>query len=87
VNLGHRRLTGLGLDEGQGGGVHAVTQAGGTRAVVEDVAEMGVALGTLHLIANHTEADIAIGLDVLLGDRLPEAGPAGARVELRSGAE
>ena len=72
----------LRLDEGQRGRVHAIAQAGRTRAVVEDVAEMGVALGASHLVARHPQAGVAVSLDVLLGDGLPEARPAGAGVEL-----
>src|ERR1700722_4013049 len=48
---------------------------------------MGVALAALDFCARHSHGFIA-GLDhVLLGDGLPEAGPAGARLELGFGAE
>src|SRR5215472_11127216 len=83
---GDRRYV-LGLHELQRGRVHAVTQAGRAWAVVEDVAEMGVTLGALHLVAYHAQADVAAGLDVLFGDRLPEAGPAGAGIKFRRRAE
>src|SRR5208337_1451914 len=67
--------------------VHAVAQAGGLGAVVEDVAQVRVALGAQHFVAGHTDAAVGLVLHVLLGDRLPEAGPAGAGVELGRRAE
>src|SRR5271169_2564125 len=70
--------TPLALDEQQRCRVHAVAQAGRLGAVVEDVAEVGVALGALDLVAGHAQAAVGVLLHVLLRDGLPEAGPAGA---------
>src|SRR5690349_18681157 len=57
------------------------------RAVVEDVAEVGVAGFADDLGAAHEEAVVGPQLDVLEVRRLGEAGPAGARVELGVGGE
>ena len=57
------------------------------RAVVEDVAEVGVAVLADDLGAAHEEAVVGAQLDVLEVGRLGEAGPAGAGVELGVGGE
>jgi hypothetical protein len=75
------------LDELQGSGIHAVAQAGGLRAVREDVAEMGVALAAEHFGAFHAKAAVGLLDDVLFGDGSPEAWPAGAGLKLGVGAE
>src|SRR5258708_263887 len=49
--------------------------------------QMGIALAALHFGARHAETAVGILGDVLLGDGSPEAGPAGARLELGIGAE
>src|SRR5947207_1319341 len=67
--------------------VHAVAQSGGTRAVVENVPQMAIAAGAEHLVARHPQRVVSGDGDVLFGDRLPEAGPAGAGLEFRFGVE
>ena len=52
------------------------------RAVGKDVAEVAVAARAQDLDAHHAVAAIRLGRDVLVGDRLEEARPAGARIEL-----
>src|SRR4051794_2302714 len=54
---------------------------GGRRAVVEDVAQVAAAGRAMHLGPLHAEAVIARRLDAA-GDRLVEARPAGAALEL-----
>src|SRR5690348_8456833 len=71
------------LLQGEGAAVDAVALAafvGG--AVVEDVAEVGVAVLADDLGAAHEEAVVRPQFDVLEVGRLGEAGPAGAGVEL-----
>jgi hypothetical protein len=76
-------LTLLGfLLEIQGRGVDAITQAGRRRPVVGDVAEMGAAATATDLRADHSVTAIGFGIDVALGDRLVEARPTGAGIEL-----
>src|SRR5256885_1530680 len=66
--------------------VHAVAQARGLGAVVEDMAQVAAAAAAMHLGAQH-----AVGAVLARGhglvQRLPEAGPAGAAVELGLGRE
>src|SRR5258708_32772798 len=62
--------------------VHAVPQTCGRRTVVENVAEVRVAFPAQHFPALHPEAPVRMLPDVLLRDRRPEAGPAGAGFEL-----
>ena len=74
-------------DEAQRHPIHAVAKAGRLRAVVEDVAEMRIAERAGDRGAHHAEGLVLDLDDVLLGDRLPEARPAGAGIELRVGIE
>src|SRR5690606_8377035 len=60
----------------------AVAQAGRRRAVGEDVAQMAVAAGTAHLGADHAVGAVLVLGHGVLGDRLGERRPAGARLEL-----
>ena len=69
--------------EFEGGGVDAVSQAGRGGAVGEDVPEMTAATAAGHLRSNHPVAAVLVLDDLPFGGRLGEAGPAGARVELR----
>src|SRR5574337_82976 len=71
--------------ETQGHRVHAIAQAGRPWTVVEDMAEMAVATGATDRGAAHAEQAVAAFDHVARGDRLPEAGPAGAGVELGGG--
>src|SRR5262249_19027763 len=70
------------LDELEGDGVHAVAQAGGLGAVVEDVAEVSAAAGAEDLGALHAVGAVGVLVDVGGVKGLEEAGPAGAGVEL-----
>src|SRR5688572_28806663 len=69
-------------DEAHRRRVHAVAQAGRPRAVGEDVAEVGVAVLAAHLGARHPQLLVGLLDDVVLLERLPEGGPAGAGVVL-----
>src|SRR4051812_35405916 len=73
--------------EAQRNAVHAVTEPGRLRPVVEDVAEMRFAKRAGYLGAGHAEAGVVGREHVLLGDRLPEARPAGAGIILGVGDE
>src|ERR1700676_764246 len=61
--------------------IDAVAQAGGAGAVVEDVAEMAVALRAQHFGADHAVADVALFVNVVLRRRLGKARPAAAGIE------
>jgi len=74
-------LFGAGL-EVECGGIYAVSQVRRGGAVVEEVAEMGVASAAEHFCSFHEKAVIRLCLDVFLGDRCIEARPAGSGVEL-----
>src|SRR5260370_35932509 len=65
--------------EGEGGVVHAIAQAGGGGAVVENVAEVGVAETAGDFVTGHAETVVSGNKNVFLRDWRPEAGPAGAR--------
>ncbi len=77
----------LSRDEAQRGGVHAVAHAGGRRAVVEDVTQVGVAVPAAHLRARHEEAAVRPFDDVVRFERPGEARPAGAGLILVQGGE
>ena len=68
-------------------GVDAVAQAGRTRAVLEDVAQVRIAVLRAHFDAPHAVADVGVIDDMLGFDRLREARPTGARLELVERAE
>ena len=76
-----------GFVELHGGGVHAVAEAGGFGAVVEDMAEVGIAERARDGGAAHADAVVGGVMDILFGDWLPEAWPAGARVKFGLGTE
>src|SRR5437667_11988876 len=63
--------------EFQRGGVDAIAEASGPRAVVKDVPEVRVADAAFDFRALHTEARVAGELDVLFRDGRPEARPPG----------
>jgi len=50
-------------------------------AVVEDMAEVGVAEAAGDFVARHAETVVGGDKNVFLGDRRPETGPAGAGFE------
>src|SRR6476659_6581105 len=66
--------------------VHAVAFAGRARAVGKDVAEMSTALRAVDLYASHAVAGVGGRRDRAF-NRLVEAWPAGAALELRIGRE
>ena len=74
-------------DEAQSGFVDAIAESGGRRAVVEHVAQVGVAQAAQDFGAVHEEAVVGLGVDVFGGDGRGVAGPAGAGIELGGGAE
>src|SRR5690606_24988797 len=68
-------------------GVDAVAQAGWLRAVLEDVAQVGAAVGADDLGAPHEPAVVLFFANVLRLQRFPKAGPAAARIIFRTRAE
>src|ERR1700733_9533716 len=62
--------------------IHAVAQAGRLRAVVEHMTQMGVAALAGNGRTIHSEGAVAYLRDIDRRDRLPEAGPPGAGIEL-----
>src|SRR5690242_20347726 len=66
--------------------VHAVAQSGRLRTVVEDVTQMAAAAAAMDLGARHAEGPVICGADGVL-ERLEEARPAGAALELGIGGE
>jgi len=77
----------LAFDEVERSGVHAVTQACGTWAIVEDVAKVRIALGTLYFRTRHAKTSVHRGFNIFLRDRRPEARPTGTGLKLRIGRE
>src|SRR6185369_13544148 len=77
----------LGLEPGQGNEaqrrrVDAVTQPIGARPVGEDVTQVRIGAGRADLDPAHAVGGVDVLGDVLGLDRLDEAGPPGARIEL-----
>ena len=70
--------------EFQSGGVYAISQAGGARAVREDVAQVGAAGITHHFGPAHSVAVVVFGFHVFFGDGFVEAGPSAAGIEFRA---
>jgi len=71
----------LGGGKFQRDAVNAVAESSRLRAVIEDMALVTAAAGTVHFGAGHEEFRIGARLHHLWIDRLPEAGPAGAAIE------
>src|SRR5271156_2772189 len=71
------------FDEVHGGRVHAVAQTRRLRAVVENVSQVCVTHFARNRGALHTQASICNFNNIFARDRRPEAGPPGARLELR----
>src|SRR5262249_37716191 len=71
----------------QRAGVHAVALAGWRRPVIEYMTQVRSALPAADFGPHHKEAAVFVELDVLPVGGLPEAGPAGARIELGVRAE
>ena len=72
--------------EGQRNSVVAVALAGRARTVTEDVTLMAAAAAAVVFGPGDDQFEVHLGLD-RIGQRLPEAGPAGTAVVLRLGAE
>src|ERR1700677_1397971 len=67
--------------------VHAVAQSRWLRAVIKDVSQMSVTQPAGNSCALHAQASIGNFNHILLGDRRPEAGPPGTRLDLGIGTE
>lgn len=65
--------------------VEAIAQPRGWWAIFENVAQVGIASAAHHFHAAHEQRIIHDQRDMVFIDRLPEAGPAGARIELGIG--
>ena len=74
-------------DEAQGRRVDAVAQAGGGRAVVEQVPKVGVGMLAANFGAHHQETRVALLHDVFLYQGPGKTGPARTGFELVRGAE
>jgi len=71
------------LLESQGGRIEAKAQAGGPRAVIENVSQVGVAPDAQDFRPIHAVAVVGVVDDILLGHRLKKAGPTGAGIKFR----
>ena len=71
----------------QRGRIDAVAQAGRSRTVLEDVAEMAIAFRAQDLGANHAVGDVAFLVDMAVRGRRGETRPAAAGIELGVGFE
>src|SRR5580704_15405954 len=56
--------------------VHAITESGWFGAVVEDMAQMRVTQSARNRCTSHIERRVGAFVHILLGNWLPEAGPA-----------
>src|SRR5215831_3025812 len=74
------------LHEAQGDGVNAISEPGRLGPVIEEISEVRVTTTTRYFTFRVTVARHAVSY-VLLGDRLPEARPTGARIKLDRGCE
>jgi hypothetical protein len=74
-------------NESQGGGVHAVAQARGSRPVLEHVPQMRIREPAANLRADHAEAPVGVNHDVARFQGPGEARPPGSRFVLVLGAE
>ena len=57
-------------NEAERGGIDAVTQASRPRAIIEDMAEMGIGALGAHLSTHHAMGDIVVLDDFFIGERL-----------------
>ena len=64
-----------------GDGVDAIAQARGCRAVVEDVAQVGIAAGAGDFDAAHAKAQVFVLIDAVGVNGVKKAGPSAVRVE------
>ena len=68
--------------ESQGHAIDAVTETGGPRPILKHVALVSLTSCTMDFCSGHEEGEIGSSFDHARIDRLPEAGPTGATVEL-----
>src|SRR5690606_38492266 len=80
------RMRRSGRDEFEGDAVDAIAQAGGRRAVLEDMALVAAAIGAVHLDALHAQCVVDRGAQGPVDEGI-EARPAGAALELGVGGE
>jgi hypothetical protein len=73
--------------EDKRGGVEAEAQSSRLGAIFKNVTQMRAATDAFDFDPVHPVTVVGFGQDVFLGDRLEEAGPAGAGIELRLGRE
>src|SRR5271165_2470468 len=85
--LSRWRICFLAIDQAQRCRVHAEALPGRSRTVVEDVAEMSVAATAEHFCPFHVRAVVVLETNAVICQRLPEAWPAGAGIELGSRVE
>ncbi|SLM41872.1 hypothetical protein NSND_50259 [Nitrospira sp. ND1] len=72
----------LGWNKLQGDAVDAVAEAGGSRAVIEDMSLMAATPGAVDFHPRHEKSGVRTFLHHLGVDRLPKAWPTGAAIEL-----
>ncbi len=68
-------------DESEGDGIHTVAASRWAGAVVEDMAQVGVAAGALVFDSGHAKGGVQLVDYILFGDGGEEAGPAGTGIE------
>jgi len=73
--------------QAEGGGVDAEAEAGGLRAVIENVSQVSVATTAENFGANHAVSHVAFHFYIVGSDRLVIAWPARAGVKFRVGSE
>ena len=61
--------------------IHAITQSCRSRAIIEDMAQMRIALAALDLRTRHAKTIVDNFDHILFCNRLPKAGPASAGFE------
>lgn len=69
-------------NEIKSGGVDAVAKTGGSRTIVEEMAEMTMTSAAVNLGPGHEPTAILLGFYVGGIDRLPVTGPTGSRIKL-----
>src|SRR5271165_2620603 len=64
-------------------GIHAIPQMRRRGTIVENMAQMRIAFSARHCRSDHAITRVSDAANVFGRDRLPEAWPAGSRIELR----
>ena len=65
--------------------IHAIAQAGRLRTVIENMAQMGVAIGATHFGAGHEKRAVGVFANRIALYRLREAGPTCSRLKFSLG--